>query len=70
MDALAPCCEKEAARSLHKHRQVATCDGCQSLVLAYGNEVDYERTIAELAEKAVTFQVGCAGRLRVVAYQR
>ncbi len=70
MDALAPCCEKEAARSLRKHRHVATCDGCHGLVLGYGNQVDYERTIAELTEKSVTFQVGRTGKLRVVAYQR
>lgn len=70
MEALATCCKEEAQRSLRKHRQVATCDRCDSLILAYGNDVDYQLTVDELANADVPCQVGEQGRLRIVAYRR
>ncbi len=70
MEALAACCQREAERSLRKHRHVATCDECGALVLGYGNATDYERTVEELTGNEVDFRVGRAGKLRVVAYER
>ena len=31
------CCEAEARRSLKKHRDVAVCNGCERLLLAWDN---------------------------------
>ena len=70
MEPLADCCEQETARNLAKHRRVARCDGCDSLVLSYGDHADYDRTIAELASNGVAFQVGSRGKLLFIAYHR
>lgn len=70
MEALTDCCQQEASRSLAKRRRVARCDGCNSLVLSYGDRNDYERTIAELTDNGVEFQVGSSGKLLIIAYQR
>ena len=70
MEALADCCQREADRSLRRHRHVATCDDCGKLLLAYGNDMDYERTVDELTDRGVAFQVGKQRKLRVVAYER
>lgn len=70
MQDLRACCQREAERSLRKHRHVATCDECGALVLGYGNETDYERTVAELTDNEVEHFVGRTDKLRVVAYER
>ncbi len=70
MEALADCCQQEASRSLAKRRRVARCDGCNRLVLSYGDRADYERTIAELTDNGVEFEVGSSGKLLIIAYQR
>lgn len=70
MDPLRDCCAAEATESLESHRDVATCDECGSLLLAYGNEEDYRSTIEELERMDASFQAGTAGELRVVAKQR
>ncbi len=70
MDPLADCCQQEAQRSLAKRRQVARCDGCDSLLLSYTDRGHYDRTIAELTGNEVPFQVGSRGKLLVIAYRR
>jgi len=70
MEGLSPCCQKEADRNLRRHRAVAVCDVCGSLLLAYGNDVDFERTVQELTELEVPFRTGSRGELRVVAKDR
>ena len=70
MDPLADCCQQEMVRSLAKHRRVARCDSCDSLLLSYGNRADYDRTIAELTDNGVAFQAGSRGKLFVIAYHR
>ena len=70
MVALKDCCASEAAESLRRHRDVATCDECGSLLLAYGNEEDYRNTIEELERMDASFQAGAVGELQVVAKQR
>jgi len=70
MDSLSSCCQKEAERSLRKHRHVATCDVCGNLVLGYDDDADAERTLEELTNHQISFQTGRCGRLRIVAYKR
>ena len=70
MEKLAECCQAEAQRNLRRHRAVAVCDGCGSLLMAYGNDLDYERTVEELTENDVPFRVGFRGGLRVIAKGR
>lgn len=62
-----PCCLEEARRSLRRHRDVATCDGCGRLLLAYGNDLDYRRTVDELEKHGVQFETEDLGKLKVVA---
>lgn len=70
MQPLDDCCQKEARRHLKRHRAIATCDACGRLLLAYGNDVDYERTVEELDQLGVDFTVGTRGDLKVVAKER
>jgi len=70
LESLTSGCQREAERSLRRHRHVATCDECGRLLLGYGNDTDYERTVQELRENGVDFQVGRARKLRVLAYRR
>lgn len=62
-----PCCLEEARRSLHRHRDVATCDDCGALLLAYGNDIDYRRTVEEFENNAVEFESKRLGKLKIVA---
>lgn len=64
-----PCCEKEA-RALERHRDVATCDTCGALLLAYGNDRDFERTLEELTQHGVEHETITIGKLRIVAKTR
>jgi hypothetical protein len=68
--ALKDCCAREAAENLGRHRDVATCDGCGRLLLAYGDERTYELTVAELEEKGASFDTGRQGELWIVAKER
>lgn len=70
MDALRDCCQQEADRNLKRHRAVAVCDGCGQLLLAYGNETDFDRTVEELSELEVDFQTGSQGKLLVISKER
>ncbi len=61
------CCREEWTKSLRRHRDVATCDNCGALLLAYGNDTDFERTVEELDKYAVDYQTETLGKLKVVA---
>jgi len=67
---LKDCCATEAARTLHKHRDVATCDGCGRLLLAYGDETTFQLTVDELDVKDVGCDTGQHGGLWIVAKER
>lgn len=64
------CCLDEARRSLKRHRDVATCDQCGRLLLAYGNDLDFERTVEELTLHQASFETAPVGSLRIVAKTR
>jgi hypothetical protein len=67
------CCLAEARKSLKRARDVATCDECGSLLLAYGSARDFESTIEELTRHGVDFEAAPAemfeatGGLSIVA---
>jgi len=68
--ALKNCCAKEAERSARKHRDVAVCDGCNRLLLAYGDEATFQLTVDELDAKDVGYDTGRQGPLWIVAKER
>jgi hypothetical protein len=68
--ALKDCCAKEAATNLTKHLDIATCEGCGRLLLAYGDENTFRLTVEELESKDVGFDADDAGPLWIVAKER
>ena len=64
------CCLDEAKTSLGRHRDVATCDACGRLLLAYGNLRDFEATVDELLRHGVEIETAELGALRIVAKPR
>jgi hypothetical protein len=73
MPALKDCCAAEARKSLKRPREVATCDACGSLLLAYGSARDFESAIDELTRHEVPFEsspAAGAGGLAVIAKRR
>ncbi|HXV63873.1 MAG TPA: hypothetical protein VEK15_24445, partial [Vicinamibacteria bacterium] len=64
------CCLDESSRSLKRHRDVATCDSCGALLLAYGRERDFEATLAELRRRGARFETIERGNLKIVAKAR
>jgi hypothetical protein len=67
--ALDDCCQAEAKRSLHKHRDVAICS-CGRLLLAWDNPEEQRKTRAELRGHGVAFAEGRLGTLFVTAKAR
>jgi len=67
---VSPCCQMSAKRYLKRHRDVATCDTCKMLLLAYGNDRDYEETRKALTEQGVPFAASVQGVLKVIAKAR
>lgn len=61
------CCREECTKSLRRHRDVATCDDCGALLLAYGDDTDFERTVEELDKHGVDYETETLGKLKVVA---
>ncbi len=55
---LRPCCADEARQNLKRHRDVAICDECGRLLLAYMGEADLEKTLAELAAAGTAHERG------------
>jgi hypothetical protein len=43
-----PCCIESAKRYLKKNRDVATCDRCRFLLMAYTHQGDVEETVKNL----------------------
>ena len=64
------CCQDEAKRNLKRHRDVAICDRCGRLLIAYGNDLDFDRTVEELTLHQAAFETASLGRLRIVAKTR
>ena len=60
------CCREEARRSVKRHRDVATCDGCGALILAYDNDKDFDGTLAELSQHDIEPETGELGELKLV----
>lgn len=61
------CCLKEAKLHLNRHRDVATCDECGALLLAYGNDRDFHSTVAELEDRGLDYETEKVGKLFIVA---
>jgi hypothetical protein len=73
VNAVKACCLAEARKSLKRPRDVATCDECGSLLLAYGSARDFESTIEELTRHGVAFESApseVTGGLAIVAKVR
>ena len=68
--ALDPCCLESARRDLRRHRDVATCDRCRRLLLAYGNDRDYDETQRALTAQRATWATSRVGTLRVISKTR
>ncbi len=64
------CCEQEAEKNLAKHRDIATCDECGRLLLAYADGATYNLTVEELESKGANFDTGEHNSLWVVAKRR
>ena len=67
VQALKPCCQQEAQKSLKRHAAVATCDECKALLLGYGNEEDFKKTCMALDEQQVPYGWEKTGDFWVVA---
>jgi hypothetical protein len=73
MPGLKDCCAAEARKSLKRPREVATCDACGSLLLAYGTPRDFESAIDELTRHEVPFESSpstAEGGLSIIAKRR
>lgn len=69
-ESLSDCCAKEARRSLKGHRDVAVCDGCHRLLLAWDNAEEQAKTRLEFEAHGVTFAEGRIGDLFVTSKDR
>ena len=67
---LSECCQKEAQASLRRHHDVATCDTCGSLLLAYTDEETFSLTVDEMESEGATFATARLESLYVVAKER
>ncbi|MEW6683950.1 MAG: hypothetical protein AB1451_13700 [Nitrospirota bacterium] len=70
MKGLSPCCQTSAKRYLKRHRDVATCDTCKMLLLAYGNDRDYDETRQALTDQGTPFATATQGTLKLIAKPR
>ncbi|MCL6566688.1 MAG: hypothetical protein K6U09_09740 [Acidobacteriia bacterium] len=61
------CCVDEARRHLKRHGQVARCDVCGALILAYDRETHFRATLAELEKRGVRFETAQLGKLFLIA---
>ena len=64
------CCQREAQASLRRHQDVATCDACGSLLLAYTEEETFNLTVREMESEGATFATARLESLYVVAKER
>jgi hypothetical protein len=65
-----PCCHSSILAYLKKHRDVAICDGCGHLLLAYGNQRDFEEAEKALLSQGIPFEVEQRGPLRILLKPR
>jgi len=65
-----PCCLRSVKRYLKKHRDVAICDGCGHLLMAYGNDRDFEETKKALRGQGMPFEAEIYEKLRVISKPR
>lgn len=65
-----PCCLQSTKRFIKKHRDVATCDVCGHLLMAYGNTKDFEETKKALTAQAMPFDAEPFGSLQVISKPR
>lgn len=68
--ALDPCCLAEARRSLQRARDVAICDACGRLLLAWDEAAEQVKARAELERHGLAFAEGRVGRLWVTSKAR
>lgn len=61
------CCLNEAKQHLKRHGQVARCDGCGALVMAYDRETHYRAAIRELETRRIPFETARLGELFLIA---
>ena len=64
------CCQSAVQAYLKKHRDVAICDGCGYLLLAYGNQRDFEEAEKALSNQGIPFEVEQRGPLRILVKAR
>ena len=67
---LSECCQNEAQASLQRHHDVATCDACGSLLLAYTKKDTFDLTVKEMEAQGATFATDRVDSLYVVAKAR
>jgi len=67
---LSECCQREAQSNLRRNHDVATCDTCGSLLLAYTDEEAFTLTVNEMESEGATFATGRTASLYVVAKAR
>jgi hypothetical protein len=61
------CCQNEAEASLRRHHDVATCDTCGCLLLAYTDVETFKLTVEEMESKGASFATERFESLFVVA---
>lgn len=65
-----PCCIESAKRYLKKNRDVATCDRCRFLLMAYTQQRDVEEAIKNLEAWGGEFSTTQLANFHVVAKAR
>jgi len=61
------CCMDSSKRYLKKNRDVATCDRCGFLLMAYTQQLDYEEALKNLKAWGGEFSTAKVGDFQVVA---
>ena len=61
------CCLGEAKKNLKRHHDVARCDDCGALLLAYGNDRDFVAAQEELESHELVIETAALGRLKILA---
>jgi hypothetical protein len=67
---LSDCCQKEAQARLRRNHDIATCDACGSLLLAYTEKEAFDLTVQEMESQGATFATDRVESLYVVAKAR
>jgi len=67
---LSECCQREAKSNLHRNHDIATCDTCGRLLIAYADEETFNLTVSEMESEGATFATAHIESLYVVAKAR